>query len=88
MSRKSLLGFDSADKKAWDFRNKSAHGNFSLYGGEFTSRKSSVANRDRLANMVNKLVMHAIGYEGKYLDYGSHSEQEFPPKPPAAPESS
>ena len=77
-----FLGFDADDWKAWNYRNKSAHGNFALLGSSFDERKLSVPKRDRLANMINKLVMYAIGYEGKYLDYATHSEQEFPPGPP------
>jgi hypothetical protein len=76
---KGFLGFNTEDKKAWKFRNDSAHGNFALYGSNYDERSVSVARRDRLANMFNKLVMHVIGFEGLYLDYATHSEQRFPP---------
>lgn len=78
--RSSFLGFDAKDKKAWSFRNKSAHGDFNLYGIKYEDRNTSVNRRDRLGNMFNKLVLHAIGYEGKFLDYSNHQERDFPPR--------
>jgi hypothetical protein len=84
--RSGFLGFDAKDKRAWDFRNKSAHGNFALYGEEFEERQESVARVARLSNMFNKLVMHAIGYVGKYFDYATHEDRDFPPAARSAPD--
>lgn len=80
--RTRFLDFTGEDWEAWDFRNRSAHGNLSLYGDDFEDRKNSVAKRDRIHNMINKLVLHVIGYRGKYFDYATHQAQDFPPQLP------
>lgn len=77
--KSGFMGFTSEDWDAWKLRNKPAHGNLSLFGGDFQEKQENVAKRDRIRNMINKLVMAAIGYRGKYYDYALHRELDFSP---------
>jgi hypothetical protein len=79
MCVEGAFGLDRSDWDAWKSRNKLAHGNLSLLGATFEERDRAVSDHDRIRNMINKLVMAAIGYEGTYLDYATYQETQFPP---------
>ena len=75
--KEGTYGFGETDLEAWRKRNKPAHGSFSLVGLEFEQRTVAVRNRDRIRNMVNKLMLNAIGYAGLYYDYADHRIATF-----------
>jgi hypothetical protein len=74
-----FLGFDDADKRAWRMlRNQTAHGNLQLFGTDFDTNQEMVSSRDRVHNMINKLILHAIGFTGQYFDYATWKPSAFP----------
>jgi hypothetical protein len=76
-----FLGFNDADKKAWrTLRNQTAHGNLQLFGTDFDSNQEMVGSRDRVHNMINRLVLHVMGFTGRYFDYATWKPSSFPPQ--------
>lgn len=78
-----LLGVTPEDIDAWEkSRNPSAHGAF---GGQFPDAAQLQRRVDRfhrVQNLMNRIVLHLIGYRGPYMDYARWAEAEFPPARP------
>jgi hypothetical protein len=84
-----LLGITPEDVAAWkQSRNPAAHGSLA---GKRLSREELQRRFDRFVqvqNLVNRIVLHLIGYHGRYVDYSQVGwpEAEFPhPKPAPGP---
>ncbi len=74
-----FLGFQREDGIAFSsLRNRTAHGKLNLFGNDDVQKQSSLESRNRLYNMLNKIVFGLIGYEGPYFDYSTWSVQTMP----------
>lgn len=76
------LGITADDIKAYgDLRNPAAHGHVVLHraGPEIWQREFD--HYSRVANIMNRLVLHLIGYRGRYIDYSQNGwpDADFPP---------
>ena len=74
-----FLDFTPDDGKAFSsLRNTTAHGSLDVFGEDDDTKQQSITKRNRVYNMLNKLVLNSIGYEGPYFDYGAWTVSEFP----------
>ena len=74
-----FLDFSPDDATAFSsLRNTTAHGTLDVFGEDDDTKQRSITKRNRVYNMLNKLVLHAIGYEGTYFDYGDWTSKPFP----------
>lgn len=79
-AKTGFLGINEEDRQAWKaLRNAAAHGKFSLFEGPFDKRRQRVHERNCVYNLINKLILHAIGYQGKYFDYKLSRIEELQP---------
>jgi hypothetical protein len=81
-SESGFLGTEEADLKAWgELRNRVSHGHlhFHVPEKEFPELSRRFKSLARVQNMVNKLVLLAMGYEGYYFDYAKYMPSTFPP---------
>lgn len=85
--REDKLGITLEDIDAWEkSRNPSAHGAFAGPLPEIAKLQRRVDRFHRVQNLMNRIVLHLIGYQGPYMDYARWAEDEFPPaKPDGAP---
>lgn len=78
-AKTGYVGFSEEDRAAWRaLRNKPAHGTFSLFSGSFDDRQQRISERNRIYGMINKLLLTAMGYEGKYFDYSIWRVADLP----------
>ncbi len=81
-SESGFLGIEKADWKAWsDLRNPVSHGGlyFQVPEQQSPELRRRLKYLTRVENMVNKLVLLAMGYEGHYFDYANYQPSTFPP---------
>lgn len=80
--RQGLLGVTPEDIDAWQHsRNRAAHG---ALAGTRPGREELQRRFDRILrvhNLINRIVLHFIGYTGSYIDYGEAGwpDTQFPP---------
>lgn len=68
------------DVKAWtELRNKPAHGHLLMTEEDAADHQSYIDCICRVSNLINKLLLQAIGYEGPYFDYTTWSRADFKP---------
>jgi hypothetical protein len=66
------LPFSEREFEAWEnIRHARAHGDFSISVQNHDKFQSEWADRDCVANLINKFVLALIGYSGPYTDYSS-----------------
>jgi len=83
--REGMLGIVPEDIEAWErIRHPSAHGAFAGPLPELTKLQRRLDRSHRIQNLLNRIVLHLIGYRGKYMDYACWAEAEFPPAKPDA----
>lgn len=71
------IGHD--DIKAWgDLRNATAHGKLIVTGEEREKLQQYVDASHRVENLINKLVLQSMGYEGKFFDFARGISRTFP----------
>jgi hypothetical protein len=49
-----------------------------VFGDDDDSKQEALAKRDRIYNIFNKLVLHAMGYTGPYFDYSRWAVSQWP----------
>jgi hypothetical protein len=77
--KRGVLGVSDKDAKAWgDIRNPAAHGRSSDKMPTPDELQENLHGLHRVANLVNKLVLQAMGYKGKFLDYSDWETRDFP----------
>jgi hypothetical protein len=59
-------------------RHPSAHGTLDLFGDSDSQKQASLENRNRVFNMLNKLVLKLVGYDGSYFDYAAWKPAKVP----------
>lgn len=75
---KGLLGISKEDVQAWDrLRNRAAHGAVLLAGGDYAERQKEITALDRIKNVLNKLILNAMKYEGHFFDLNEISPKPF-----------
>ena len=74
---KSLLDIDAKDEVAWrELRNLSAHGDFVLSDrGDLQKRVSQMG---RLQNLLVKIMLQLMQYEGDFFNHHSGNQEPFP----------
>lgn len=77
-AREGKLGLSEEDARAWKHRNPASHGKFLFMDPELDKRAPAHRMHERLKGVVNKLLLHGMGYDGRYSDYGSYRLLEFP----------
>ncbi len=78
-----VLGVTPEDIDAWEkSRHPSAHGAFGGQPPEAAQLQRRLDRFHRVQNLMNRIVLHLIGYRGPYMDYARWSEAEFPPARP------
>ena len=83
--KRGVLGVSDKDAKAWgDIRNPAAHGRSSEKVPTPDELQEHLHGLHRVGNLVNKLVLQAMGYKGKFLDYSDWSIRDFPLVDPSA----
>ena len=74
----NILGITDADVKAWArLRDPAAHGKLLLAGTDANDQKDLTALH-RMRNLVNKMLLHAMRYEGQFYDYSDWNAKPFP----------
>jgi hypothetical protein len=64
------LGITLEEWRSWkNLRNPSAHGKFAVFVGSYEAKQSKLHERSCVYNLINKLLLHEIGYRGKFFDY-------------------
>lgn len=77
--KEGKLGLSEEDTKAWSkLRNPASHGGLLFMESEPDKRARAHRMHDRLKGVVNKLLLHGMGYDGRYFDYGSYRLLKFP----------
>ena len=77
--KRRVLGVSDKDAKAWgDIRNPAAHGRSSDKPPTPDELQENLHGLHRVANLVNKLVLQAMGYSGKFFDFSVWNIQDFP----------
>jgi hypothetical protein len=79
LCKSGRLGFTLEDRKAFaSLRNSTAHGTLRVFGEDDDAKQQAISKRNRVYNMLNKLVLNAIGYDGMYFDYVDWTTKPFP----------
>lgn len=78
--REGVLGVTPEDIDAWEkSRHPSAHGAFGPLP-DVVQLQRRLDRFHRVQNLMNRIVLHLVGYRGPYMDYARWSEAEFPPE--------
>jgi hypothetical protein len=78
-SAKGVLGIEDEDAKAWTaIRHPAAHGSSSSKAMEPDELQGNLQCLDRVHNLINKLVLQAMGYDGWFFDYSVWQIKRFP----------
>lgn len=84
--RSGRLGVTAEDIYAWEkTRNPAAHGSLAGRAPERTELQLQLSRLYRVFNLMNRIVLELIGFEGQYVDYSKPNwpEGDFPPAPPS-----
>jgi hypothetical protein len=77
-AEQEVLGIDREDVKAWDrLRNRAAHGRLLMDGTSRPEEQITWTALRRVKNIVNKLLLNAMQYEGNYYDYAECQMKGF-----------
>jgi hypothetical protein len=69
--QRGFLGVEREDITAWhELRNSVAHGDLAFNDPDLANCNINFKYQKRVENMINKLVMYAMNYNGRYFDYG------------------
>jgi hypothetical protein len=85
---RGLLGVSKEDVEAWqNTRNPSAHGKLLGPAPNREALQTRMSRYYRMLNLINRILLHLVGYRGRYVDYAQEGwpEVEFPaiPQEPA-----
>ncbi len=73
-----LLGIIREDAKAWDrLRNRAAHGRLLMDGKDKAEEQKHWTALQRVKNLINKLLLNAMQYDGNYYDHVDHHVRAF-----------
>ncbi|MCD4727918.1 MAG: hypothetical protein K8R46_09665, partial [Pirellulales bacterium] len=73
-----VLGIEIADVDAWNrLRNRAAHGRLLMDGDSKIDMQKHLNALNRVENIVNKLLLNAMQYEGKYYDHADRQVKQF-----------
>lgn len=76
-SERDVLGIDSQDEVAWrELRNISAHGDFLL--SERDDMQKRVTQMRRLKNLLVKVFLQFMDYDGEFFNYQTGKQEPFP----------
>jgi hypothetical protein len=75
-AQRGILGVTSADIEAWnETRNAVAHARMVGPAPSRDELQSQTARFDRLQNLMNRIVLQLMGYDGPYVDYSTPGYQ-------------
>ena len=67
--------------KAWsELRNQVMHGKLALGGADRTKIQKQITRQQLVVNLINKVVLQAVGYSGPFFDYSTWGISRFEPK--------
>jgi len=75
-----LMGITRDDVRAWNkLRHPAAHGQLLMDGKNIADKQENIYAMDRVKNLLNKLFLNAMEYEGRYYDYAEYKIKTFTP---------